>query len=467
MFSNGRSDAAKLSDNGFLSGPVVPELLRFSVPILLSLFLQAFYGAFDTWAVGRFSGAADVSAVSTGSQAILIVTGLITGLSMGTTVQLALKMGEKDDAGAARAVMTSVYIFTGLGVLITAVTVAAARPLAVLMNAPEEALEHTVAYIRICGAGGIFIAAYNLISAIFRGMGNSRAPLTFVAIASAVNVVGDVVLIDRLDMGAAGAAIATTFAQAVSVVLSLVFIKKHGLPFPLTKDSFRPHAKTAGRVVALGAPIALQSMCNEFSYMAVLGFVNALGLTISAGVGIAAKLSMFMLLTPTAYMQALSTFVAQNIGARQLERARRAMWDGMLTAAALGAGMSLIGFFGGGVMTSFFIDDAAVIDVSAEFLRASSIESFVLSLAYCFVGYFNGIERTRFVMVQGICAVLLVRIPVAWYMSTRANPVVFNIGLSETLAAAFMLLGCMIYYAAYRARQGDAAIMEAPEAECI
>ena len=118
-------------------------------------------------------------------------------------------------------------------------------------------------------------------------------------------------------------------------------------------------------------------------------------------------------------------------------------------------------------MTSFFIDDAAVIDVSAEFLRASSIESFVLSLAYCFVGYFNGIERTRFVMVQGICAVLLVRIPVAWYMSTRANPVVFNIGLSETLAAAFMLLGCMIYYAAYRARQGDAAIMEAPEAECI
>ena len=183
MFSNGRSDAAKLSDNGFLSGPVVPELLRFSVPILLSLFLQAFYGAFDTWAVGRFSGAADVSAVSTGSQAILIVTGLITGLSMGTTVQLALKMGEKDDAGAARAVMTSVYIFTGLGILITVATVAAARPLAVLMNAPEEALEHTVAYIRICGAGGIFIAAYNLISAIFRGMGNSRAPLTFVAIA--------------------------------------------------------------------------------------------------------------------------------------------------------------------------------------------------------------------------------------------------------------------------------------------
>ena len=439
-------NAVKSTDGNFLSGPIVPALLKFSVPVLLALFLQTFYGAFDMWAVGRFCGSAEVSAVSTGSQTMLIITGLTSGLSMGTTVLLGMKIGERDEHGAARAITTSIYVFAVLGTVLTLITTLAARPIAQLMNAPAEAMEHTVTYIRICGAGCIFIAAYNLASAIFRGMGNSKAPLIFVAIASVINVAGDLFLIGGLKMGAAGAAIATTLAQAISVVLSFALIKKHGLPFKITDDARRFDLKTAGSVLRLGAPIALQDMCNEVSYLVIIGLVNALGLVISAGVGIAEKLAMFILLIPMSFMQSVSAFVAQNTGALQHERARRAMWDGMLTAAILGAATAYVGLFHGDFLSSLFIDDAEVIAVSAEFLKATSIECFIMSIAYCFTGYFNGIGKTNFVMVQGLCAVLAVRIPVAWYMCTRPQPVVFHIGLSETAAAVFMLAVCAAYY---------------------
>lgn len=439
-------NAVKSTDGNFLSGPIVPALLKFSVPVLLALFLQTFYGAFDMWAVGRFCGSAEVSAVSTGSQTMLIITGLTSGLSMGTTVLLGMKIGERDEHGAARAITTSIYVFAVLGTVLTLITTLAARPIAQLMNAPAEAMEHTVTYIRICGAGCIFIAAYNLASAIFRGMGNSKAPLIFVAIASVINVAGDLFLIGGLKMGAAGAAIATTMAQAISVVLSFALIKKHGLPFKITDDARRFDLKTAGSVLRLGAPIALQDMCNEVSYLVIIGLVNALGLVISAGVGIAEKLAMFILLIPMSYMQSVSAFVAQNTGAMQHERARRAMWDGMLTAAILGAATAYVGLFHGDFLSSLFIDDAEVIAVSAEFLKATSIECFIMSIVYCFTGYFNGIGKTNFVMVQGLCAVLAVRIPVAWYMCTRSQPVVFHIGLSETAAAVFMLAVCAAYY---------------------
>ncbi len=433
-------------EGAFLSGPIIPAMLKFSLPVLLALFLQAFYGAVDLWAVGRFCGAAEVSAVATGSQTMLIINGLITGLALGTTVLLGMRIGEGNSAGASRVIGTSIYIFGGLGAVLTVLVIVLARPIALLMNAPVEALEHTVDYIRICGAGCIFIAAYNLTSAIFRGMGNSRAPLIFVTIASVFNIAGDILLTRVFNLGAAGVAIATTAAQAISVALSLLLIKKHGLPFKLAREAMRPERETALGVIKLGFPVALQDMCNELSYLIIIGLVNSLGLTIAAGVGIAEKIAMFIFLVPLSYMQSVSAFVAQNTGAQQHARARQAMWDGMATAAVIGGGIALLTFFFGDVLSSLFIEEAAVIAVSAEFLKATSIECFVLSLAYCFTGYFNGIGKTAFVMTQGIIAGLAVRVPLAWLMTTRPVPVVFHIGLAETAASAFLLVVCAVYY---------------------
>lgn len=441
-----------MGKSSFLSGPILPALMRFSIPVLLALLLQALYGAVDLWAVGKFCGEAEVSAVATGSQTMLIVTGTVTGLSMGTTVLLGRRIGEKDGVGAADTIGTSVWIFGILGVALSVAATLTAPAVAKVMNAPSEAFAQTVRYIRICGAGSLFIVGYNLLSAIFRGMGNSRAPLLFVTIACIANIAGDIILIQFFHMGAAGAAVATIGAQAASVALSLFLICRHGLPFPFRRQNLYFKRRTAGLVIRLGFPIALQDMCNEISYLILIGLVNVLGVTASAGVGIAEKLVMFMLLIPMAYMQSISAFVAQNIGAGQEERARKVMWIGMAAAAVLGGITSYVSFFHGDVLSRVFIRDLPVIQASAEFLRATSIECLILSIAYCFTGYFNGAGRTAFVMAQGLCAIFLVRIPYAVFASRQPEPRLFQIGLSAAYAAAFTLAVCAAFYAAVSIR---------------
>ncbi len=442
----------KKSNNTFLDGPILPSLLRFALPVLFALILQALYGAVDLWAVGKFATTADISAVATGSQTMQIITGIVTGLSMGTTVLLGQKVGHKDNEGAAQTIGTSIKIFAALGVVLSIIMILSARPIARVMNAPEEAFTQTVRYIQICGGGSLCIVAYNLLSAIFRGMGDSKSPLIFVSIACVTNIVGDITLIDVFHMGAVGAAIATVAAQAVSVILSLVLIKKKGLPFPFTKSHLLFHRNTAAGVIKLGSPIALQDMCNEVSYLIIIGLVNMLGVTASAGVGIAEKLVIFILLIPMSYMQSISAFVAQNVGAEQYERAKKAMWTGMGTAAILGGIMAYVSFFHGDTLSMIFIKDAAaadagaVIEASAKFLKATSIECFILSVAYCLTGYFNGLGKTTFVMIQGLCAIFLVKIPYAWFASRQPDPQLFQIGLSTAFAAIFTLIVCFIYF---------------------
>ncbi len=434
--------------SNFLTGPILPALLRFSIPVLLALLLQALYGAVDLWAVGRFGTTADVSAVATGSQAMQIITGFVTGLSMGTTVLLGSCAGRRDHDSAAKTIGSSLWIFGGLGAILTIVTVLAAPWIARATNAPDEAFSQTVSYIRICGAGSLFIVAYNLISAIFRGFGDAKSPLCFVMIACVTNIIGDITLTRFIPMGASGAAIATVAAQAVSVGLSLALVRRRGLPFAVEKGRLRFDRENAGGILRLGAPIALQSMCSEVSYLILLGFVNALGEVASAGVGIAEKLVMFILLIPTSYMQSISAFVAQNDGAGQMERAKKSMWLGMLTAAVSGGILAYLSFFHGAALSTLFINssETAVLNASAEFLKATSLECFILSIAYCIVGYFNGVERTTFVMVQGLLSIFLVKLPYAWFASTQPEPSLFQIGMSTAWSAAFTLLLCAGYY---------------------
>lgn len=447
----------KQAHNSFLEGAILPSLMKFAIPVLLALLLQALYGAVDLWAVGKFGTTADISAVSTGSQTMMIVTGIVTGLSMGTTILLGQRIGNQDGEGAAVVVGTSIKIFGILGIVLSVIMLIAAKPVAVMMNAPQEALTQTIHYIQICGGGSLFIAAYNLLSAVFRGMGDSRSPLVFVAIACVTNIVCDITLIDGFNMGAAGAAIATVAAQAVSVLLSLVLIRKKGFPFPFERRHLEMRMKAAAKIIRMGAPVALQDMCNEVSYLIIIGLVNTLGVTASAGVGIAEKLVIFILLIPMSYMQSVSAFVAQNVGAGKLDRARKAMWTAMGTAAILGAAMAYLSYFHGDALSMIFVKDAAdsqaeVIRDSAEFLRATSIECFVLSIAYCLTGYFNGQGKTAFVMLQGLAAIILIKIPYACYACAKPEPRLFDIGMSTAYAALFTLAVCLVYYLHSRKR---------------
>ena len=435
--------------NTILEGSIVVALTRFAVPMLFSFILQALYGAVDLWMVSRFALNADVSAVSTGSQTMLIVNGIVTGLAMGITILLGQSVGEGNDNQSARIIGTSAWIFATLALGLTLLLLAGAPTLTTALHAPVEAYQRTVHYIMICGAGTVFVVGFNVLNGIFCGLGDAKTPLYFVMIACAVNIVADYVFIAHVGLGAEGAAVATIAAQAVSVVFALALIKRR-LPFEMHRADFGAERALAVNILKLGIPVALLRMANEISYLIILGFVNTLGVVASSGVGIAEKLVMFILLIPTAYMSAVSAFVAQNTGAGQHARARQTLWVGMMTAAVIGGAMAYLSFFHGDALSRLFIGDVAVIAASAEFLKATALECFILSMAYCYDGYFNGIEKTTFVMVQGIIAALFVRIPYAYYASIQPAPSLFNIGLSTALAAAFMFVVCSGYYAWHR-----------------
>lgn len=437
------------SKNTILEGSIVIALTRFAVPMLFSLILQALYGAVDLWMVSRFALNADVSAVSTGSQTMLIVNGIVTGLAMGITILLGQSVGEGNANQSARIIGTSTWIFAALALGMTLLLLTGAPALTTALHAPVEAYQRTVHYIMICGAGTVFVVGFNVLNGIFCGLGDAKTPLYFVMIACAVNIVADYVFIAHVGLGAEGAAVATIAAQAVSVVFALALIKRR-LPFEMHRADFGAERALAVNILKLGIPVALLRMANEISYLIILGFVNTLGVVASSGVGIAEKLVMFILLIPTAYMSAVSAFVAQNTGAGQYARARQTLWVGMMTAAVIGGAMAYLSFFHGDALSRLFIGDVAVIAASAEFLKATALECFILSMAYCYDGYFNGIEKTTFVMVQGIIAALFVRIPYAYYASIQPTPSLFNIGLSTALAAAFMFVVCSGYYAWHR-----------------
>lgn len=431
--------------NTILEGSIVVALTRFAVPMLFSLILQALYGAVDLWMVSRFALNADVSAVSTGSQTMLIVNGIVTGLAMGITILLGQSVGEGNDNQSARIIGTSTWIFAALALGLTLLLLTGASTLTTALHAPVEAYQKTVHYIMICGAGTVFVVGFNVLNGIFCGLGDAKTPLYFVMIACAVNIVADYVFIAHAGLGAEGAAVATIAAQAVSVIFALALMKRR-LPFTVHHSHFGIDRAIAASILKLGTPVALLRMTNELSYLIILGFVNTLGVVASSGVGIAEKLVMFILLIPTAYMSAVSAFVAQNTGAGQHARARKTLWVGMATAAVIGGAMAYLSFFHGDALSRLFIGDVAVIAASAEFLKATALECFILSMAYCYDGYFNGIEKTTFVMVQGIIAALCVRIPYAYYASVQPEPSLFNIGLSTALAAAFMFVVCTAYY---------------------
>ena len=320
----------------FTQGPILPALLKFAIPVLLALLLQTMYGAVDLQVVGMFGTAADISAVSTGSQLMQTVTIVVTGLSMGVTVLLGQRIGEGRPEEAGKAVGGGICLFSVVALLMTAILLATAPQLAVLMHAPTDAFSGTVTYLRICSSGALFIVAYNLLGSIFRGLGDSRMPLITVTIACVCNIAGDLLLVGGFGLGVAGAAIATVLAQAVSVVLSLLIIRRRSLPFIMKREDIRFDKTVIGRIVKLGSPVALQDLLVNISFLVIIAIANHMGTIPSAGVGVAEKLCGFVMMVPSAYGQSMTAFVAQNVGASREDRARRVLLYGVLSSLAAG-----------------------------------------------------------------------------------------------------------------------------------
>lgn len=445
----------KRSQN-FTEGRIFLPLISFALPVLLALFLQTMYGAVDVLIVGKFGGELAkvyVSAVSTGSQVMHTVTVVITGLAMGLTVFVGRKIGEGAKQEAGRIIGSGIGLFGIVAAVLTAALIITAPLLAGVMHAPEKAFNDTVSYIVICSAGTVFIVAYNLVGSVFRGIGDSKMPLITVAIACVLNIGGDLLFVAVLHMGASGAAFATVTAQAVSVLLSLVIIKKRELPFTFSIKYIKPQGNYIKKILQLGTPIALQDLLVSISFLAIMAIVNELGLTESSGVGVANKLCGFLMLVASSYMQSMSAFVAQNIGAGKPDRARRALWCGIASSLAVGIAMGAFTFLRGDLLAGIFADDREIILAAADYLKAYSIDCVFTSFLFCFIGYFNGCGSTTFVMIQGIVGAFGVRLPVSYIMSRGADVTLFKIGLATPASTVVQIILCGIYFVILRRKQ--------------
>ena len=431
--------------NDFTQGSIVSKLLRFMIPIFGALVLQAMYGAVDILVVGRFGTTAGISGVSTGSNIVNLVTFTITGLTMGVTVVMGQYKGEKKPEKAGRVVGGAICLFVVLSFILAVVMLAFARPFAVLMQAPEEALDLTVLYVRICGGGIFFIIAYNVISSIFRGIGDSNMPLVFVGIACVVNIIGDLLFVAGFGWNVAGAALATVMAQAVSVVLSLVIIRKRELPFTLKKEDIRFHSEIK-KFVQVGTPIAFQEILTQLSFLALCAFINRLGLDASSGYGVANKIVSFVMLVPGSLMQSMASFVAQNVGAGQEKRARKAMVTGMLIGCGVGVFIMAFAFFRGDLLAAIFSNDAAVIARAAQYLKGFAPEAVVTAILFSFIGYYNGHSKTLFVMMQGLAQTFIVRLPMSYFMSIQPEASLTMIGLAAPCATVFGIVINLLYF---------------------
>ena len=431
----------------FTQGSILKKLVAFMMPVLGALILQAAYGAVDLLVVGRFGSTSGLSAVSTGSQVLNLVTFMVVQFAMGITVLIARYLGEKKQEQIGAVIGGAVVVFAMISVVLFFLMVCFARPISVLMQAPTEAVDLTAAYVRICGSGIFFIVAYNLLAAIFRGLGDSQSPLLFVLVACIVNIIGDLILVAGFHLDAAGAAIATVLAQALSVVFAVLLLIRKKMPFVIARKDFRLNLQCR-KFLKIGLPLALQEFLTQLSFLALCAFVNRLGLEASSGYGVACKIVNFAMLVPSALMQSMASFVSQNVGAGKYKRAKKSMFTGIGVGLAVGCLVFVLVMFKGDLLAGFFSTDAGVIQKGYDYLKGFALETILTAVLFSLIGYFNGTNRTIWVMTQGLIQTLLVRLPLAYFMSIQPDASLTKIGLAapaSTLVGIILNLGFFLY----------------------
>ena len=434
-------------EKNLTTGSVFGNIVRFSLPYLFSYFLQTLYGMADLFIIGQYADASGTTAVSVGSQVMHMLTLMIVGLAMGATVTIGQAVGARDRKSAARYTGNTMTLFLVLSVAVTGLLLALARPIAAVMSTPAEAVSGTVAYLRICFLGVPLITAYNIIASVFRGLGDSKRPMYFIAVACAVNIALDYLFIGALHMGPAGAALGTTLAQAVSVAVSLA-VMRGGIA--LTRDDFRPQRTVMGRILRIGVPIALQDGLIQIAFLFITVIANRRGLTDAAAVGIVEKIISFLFLVPSSMLSTVSALGAQNIGAGKPRRALQTLWYAIAVAFGFGVLISVIIQFVAEPVVALFTHDAAVVAAGGPYLRGYILDCCFAGVHFCFSGYFCAIGRSELSFVHNITAVVLVRVPGAYLTSRYFPATLLPMGLATAAGSLLSVIICVIAFLVLR-----------------
>lgn len=436
--------------NDLTKGSVGKNLLLFAMPYLLSCFMQTFYGMADLFVVGLYNGSETTTAVSIGSQVMHMLTVIIVGFAMGTTVRVGRSVGAGDEKAAAETVGTSIVLFVVFAAVVTCALLVSTTAIVKVMLTPAEAAVETKVYLAICFAGVPFITAYNVISSIFRGAGDSRRPMYFVGIACVVNIMLDFVFIGLCGMGAAGAALGTICGQAVSVAVSLFMMYRCNMGIRIVRQDIRMKREVVSQILKVGAPIAMQDGLIQIAFIVITVIANSRGLITSAVVGIVEKLIGFMFLVPSAFLSAISTVTAQNMGADKAERARRSLYYGLTVTVGWGILCALYNQFLPHTLVGIFTRDEAVLAAGCEYMRAYAFDCVFAAVHFCFSGYFCGDQKSMISFIHNITAILLVRIPGAWLASKFFPGSLYPMGWAAPLGSLLSAVICVGFYVHYR-----------------
>ena len=426
------------------TGSVFKNVLYFSLPYLLSYFLQTLYGMADLFIIGQFEGTASITAVSIGSQLMHMITVMLVGLAMGVTVGIGRAVGAHDERGAGAVIGNAVTLFLAVSVVLAAVLTALVQPILSIMSTPAEAVPGAAAYLTICFIGIPCITAYNIIASIFRGLGDSRSPMYFIAVACAANIALDYLFMGALHLGPAGAALGTTLAQGISVAVSLVVILRRKSGVRLRKSDLLPKKPVTGRILRIGVPVALQDGLIQISFLLITVIANRRGLTDAAAVGIVEKIISFIFLVPSSMLSTVSALGAQNVGAGKHDRAARTLYYAIGISLTFGAIVGVLFIAPNAV--ALFTTDAAVAAAGGWYLRGYIWDCFFAGIHFSFSGYFCAYGRSELSFLHNILAIVLVRVPGAYFMSKLFPHTLLPMGLATAAGSLLSVLICLIAY---------------------
>ena len=432
-------------EKNLTTGSVFKNIVLFSLPYLLSYFLQTLYGMADLFIIGQFEGVASTTAVSIGSQVMHMLTVMIVGLSMGTTVSVGQAVGAGDRKQAAHNIGNTVILFLVVSIALTAILLSLVYPIVVAMSTPTDAVSGTVTYLTICFIGIPFITSYNIISSIFRGLGDSKSPMCFIATACAANIALDYLFMGVLHLGPAGAALGTTLSQAISVVVSLTVILKRR-SIVLKKSDFKPCRAVMGKILGIGIPIAFQDGLIQVAFIIITIIANQRGLNDAAAVGIVEKVISFLFLVPSSMLSTVSALCAQNIGAGKHDRASQTLACATTIAVSYGIVISILIQFTGHHIVSLFSGNADVIRLGSQYLHSYIWDCVFAGMHFCFSGYFCAYGVSGISFLHNILSVVCARIPLAYLASKYYPDNLFPMGCAAPAGSLLSVLICAIAF---------------------
>ena len=432
-------------ERNLTTGSVFKNIVIFSLPYFLSYFLQTLYGLADLFIIGQYEGVASTTAVSVGSQVMHMLTVMIVGLAMGTTVSIGRAVGAGDKKRMSACVGNTVTLFMLVSIVLTAVLVLLVDPIVSVMSTPAEAVDGTARYLTVCFIGIPFITAYNIISSIFRGMGDSKSPMYFIAVACAANISLDYLFMGAMHLGPIGAALGTTLAQALSVLVAFIAIRRRR-SVAVSRGDLHPRRDVMGQILSIGVPVALQDGLIQIAFILITVIANLRGLTDSAAVGIVEKLISFLFLVPSSMLSTVSAIGAQNIGAGDYGRAKQTMWYAIGIAVGFGIIVCILFQFIAEPVVGLFTSDEDVIAAGGQYMHGYIFDCLFAGIHFCFSGYFCACGKSMISFIHNISGVALVRVPGAYLMSKMFPATLLPMGLATAAGSILQVLICIVAY---------------------